>query len=415
MASETSKDKENLEGIGGWLILLAIGVVLGPLFTVSAFADFEPGNFYQIIRRGDFVGNSYFLLIASVVLMLLLQSYTAFLFFTKASTFPKFQIGVLAGNVVVSFFDHAFLAAIGVAQDEAVRGIFGTIMAAAVWIPYLLRSKRVKATFVNKKQNSRSPGRGYDLEECEMYAQILDQRSRELLEKKVAAHIATNSQDFSIEAFRPTEEEVAAMNLPPQPKGFSQYKKDKKERIETAPSIQPVGEENNEISQPASLTNDPVTSLDSSAPDTDAQKIADLQAEIDRLKVEVKTPNPDSNPKEEAVKPQSSFTNSSKVIIATVMGLIILAGGLFVVNKDLSERRNPKENNPSAPSFSYTPFTCLRDASLSGKNLEIYRANKVVWCYLSKEKSVRQSTSRICWDQGGVFFESSSAALSCFD
>ncbi len=65
----------------------------------------------------------------------------------------------------------------------------------------------------------------YNVEECEAYKQILHEKSRELLRKKAA--IGAAKGDYSAEQFKPTQEEVEAMNLPPQPKGYREFLEDK--------------------------------------------------------------------------------------------------------------------------------------------------------------------------------------------
>ena len=65
----------------------------------------------------------------------------------------------------------------------------------------------------------------YNVEECEAYKQILHEKSRELVQKKAA--IGAAKGDYSAEQFKLTEEEVEAMNLPPQPKGYREFLEDK--------------------------------------------------------------------------------------------------------------------------------------------------------------------------------------------
>ena len=76
----------------------------------------------------------------------------AFLFFAKRRLFPRFMIGFMVASVTVQAFDLLAAQAIPAAAAEIgvqeVRTFLGTLSSSAIWIPYFLRSKRVRATFV---------------------------------------------------------------------------------------------------------------------------------------------------------------------------------------------------------------------------------------------------------------------------
>ena len=120
-----------LQGLRGWLILVAIGLSLQPLVLVKTLAD----------NLGAFVG----LLVGSGILL--------YLFFTKKRFFPKAVIGFMVLSLVVVLADNAAVSAIPQARAQLgpreYKQIVRAVIAAAIWIPYFLRSKRVHATFVN--------------------------------------------------------------------------------------------------------------------------------------------------------------------------------------------------------------------------------------------------------------------------
>jgi hypothetical protein len=83
--------------------------------------------------------------------MLLFQIYVAFAFFRCQRTAPKLVIALLIARVVFNLIDWLAVVmdpVVSVAgENPGLRDLFGSVIVAGVWIPYFLRSKRVKATF----------------------------------------------------------------------------------------------------------------------------------------------------------------------------------------------------------------------------------------------------------------------------
>lgn len=150
------------KGLRGWLILPAIGLFLAPLrLAVNLMKDFWPifrdGYWPVLTTPGteayhplwkpllmfEIVGNTIFIL-ANLALL--------FFFFTKHWRFPTLFITMLALNVVFvvsDFFMGNAIPAVAATNDpQSAREMARTLAAAVVWIPYFLRSKRVKNTFV---------------------------------------------------------------------------------------------------------------------------------------------------------------------------------------------------------------------------------------------------------------------------
>lgn len=158
----------NLNGLRGWLILLAIGVVIAPIrllleygllyyfiFTDGTFAvltdpSFELYSpFWGPLLVGEAVLNSLFF-VAALVLV--------YLFFSKHYWFPRLYIGIAVCTLIFIPIDvwlgSLVLVNEPMLQTDAVKDFMLAFIGSVIWIPYLLVSKRVKATFVRNKPQS---------------------------------------------------------------------------------------------------------------------------------------------------------------------------------------------------------------------------------------------------------------------
>lgn len=119
---------KNLEGIGGWLIMIVI-----VLFGTSI------STFFEMISHAKTYGIDIvfmFLFVYEIAVV-----YTMILFFKKQQAFRSWFMGVLIAESVM-----LVLAAAGGLNGGQ---IFGMLIRLGILIPYLVKSKRVKATFVN--------------------------------------------------------------------------------------------------------------------------------------------------------------------------------------------------------------------------------------------------------------------------
>ena len=151
-----------LQGLRGWLILVAIGLCLQPLVLVKTLADnlgaFKPETWQALTTPGSRAYHPLWapLLVAEVAVnvgLLLGSGILLYLFFTKKRFFPRAVIGFMVLSLVVVLADNAAVSAIPQARAQVgpseYNQIVRAVIAAAIWIPYFLRSKRVHATFVN--------------------------------------------------------------------------------------------------------------------------------------------------------------------------------------------------------------------------------------------------------------------------
>ena len=148
-------------GIGGWLYLVGIGLYLTPIRIaaeiVKGVRPLKPGTWHAVTTPGTrayhplfgplIVGELVFnaaLLIWAVVLL--------YLFFTKRRSFPVAMITFMIVRVVGQVADVGVALMIPAAAARigpAVYGaLAGSILVAAIWVPYFVTSRRVEATFV---------------------------------------------------------------------------------------------------------------------------------------------------------------------------------------------------------------------------------------------------------------------------
>jgi hypothetical protein len=137
-----------LVGIGGWLVLPAIGFVLGPIVEVVGLV--LALALYDDVAAAGFAGvYSVTLLVQVVVLGFMI--YAATLFFGKKRNAPSVIITFFVGSLVASVV--LLVIQIGAGAEpfavETGKLLVRQVIAAAIWISYFRQSKRVKATFVN--------------------------------------------------------------------------------------------------------------------------------------------------------------------------------------------------------------------------------------------------------------------------
>jgi Protein of unknown function (DUF2569) len=153
-------DAKNLEGIRGWLLLPLLGLIISPLrvgWTVyhDLLPVFTEGH-WQVLTNPqsgvyhplwgplilfELLGNLG-LIAASLALLVL--------FLRKSRRTPLLMIAFYL--LVVAFVGGDLLLGglLPVQGDdsEQIRDLIRSAMAAVIWIPYFIRSRRVKATFV---------------------------------------------------------------------------------------------------------------------------------------------------------------------------------------------------------------------------------------------------------------------------
>lgn len=153
----------SVQGIRGWLILPAIGVVVLPFRVVADFVGTVPSYAVDTWAAVTTIGNAAYhplwapLLLFELTANLALMVFSvllAILFFQKRRVVPTLYIAVAASSAIVQITDLLLAGAIPAAATEVTTKDWNTlsrnVVAVALWGAYFLVSKRVKSTFVNE-------------------------------------------------------------------------------------------------------------------------------------------------------------------------------------------------------------------------------------------------------------------------
>jgi hypothetical protein len=163
-------EERQLKGLRGWLILVGFGLVAGVFYwTYALYGDvklFNDGTIqflsdpsssihmsgYSGLLRFEAIGQ-----LAIVGISVCLIN----LFFRKSWRFPRYYIVFLLATVLFTALDYGLAASAFATAPEATRKtldetlsgqgtkIGQSLLAALVWSLYMVKSKRVKVTFVN--------------------------------------------------------------------------------------------------------------------------------------------------------------------------------------------------------------------------------------------------------------------------
>lgn len=142
-----------VKGIGGWLILVAIGVVINPLILLSTLIlDHLPiildGTLFKLLHTQILLFGLMIFEIALNVIFLIYSIIIVFKFFKKSFQFPKLQIILYISNILFLIIDNV-LASLIMKNVTMDMYILRLSLTAIIWSTYLLKSERVKNTFIN--------------------------------------------------------------------------------------------------------------------------------------------------------------------------------------------------------------------------------------------------------------------------
>ena len=143
--------QKDLRGIGGWLILVALGLGFGPIGLLLALGAsvlllLSPEGQTLVAAHPGVAGLLLFNAVTDAVLIVLLILLNIVFYKTK-KTFPRWAIGYLVVSFILEIAMHQMM--LQYMPTYPSIDAFVSLAAAAVWIPYFLLSRRVKQTFIN--------------------------------------------------------------------------------------------------------------------------------------------------------------------------------------------------------------------------------------------------------------------------
>jgi hypothetical protein len=148
-----------LYGIGGWLWLVAVNMVVGPIRIGLSFGPLYGSIDYAAIPPA--LATFITIEMAVNVIIALWSLGNLFLLFSKSPWFPRSFAGLLATSAVFVPMDAVVAKAVmdsagqpmswaETFDPETFREVARSIVGAAVWIPYSFISRRVNVTFLNR-------------------------------------------------------------------------------------------------------------------------------------------------------------------------------------------------------------------------------------------------------------------------
>jgi hypothetical protein len=150
----TYKPVDDMSGIGGWLILPAIGLAITPFMSLYGIIIDIQGltseHLGVFTNHPSLTGLLIFELIINAAFFVAVI-YLNILFYTKKRILPKCMIAFYAANCVLILADHLATTAVFPSVDLSggIMTVVRAFVGAAIWIPYFHSSIRVENTFVN--------------------------------------------------------------------------------------------------------------------------------------------------------------------------------------------------------------------------------------------------------------------------
>lgn len=162
ISSATSSSASQLKGLGGWLILVGFGLIFGTFMFLGLLLNnykeyFNTDLLEKLTSPSSeyFIPNFNLLFYAealALLFLLFLSVYLIYLFLNKKKSFPKNYI-FISLFVILYIPVDAYLVSVvipdeNILDEEILKAFFQSMLSGAIWIPYMLKSERVRNTFI---------------------------------------------------------------------------------------------------------------------------------------------------------------------------------------------------------------------------------------------------------------------------
>lgn len=151
-----------ISGLGGWLVLVQIGLYATMLILIfqvmSSATIFGDGTWELLTSKGSIMYHALWqpLILFEVIYNVLLFAFCIFLLvclYSKKKILPRLMIIYFGINLLVVVVDYALLMQIPFARElddaSSIKEIIRAAGTCLIWIPYFIRSVRVKNTFIH--------------------------------------------------------------------------------------------------------------------------------------------------------------------------------------------------------------------------------------------------------------------------
>ncbi|MGG1876406.1 MULTISPECIES: DUF2569 domain-containing protein [Paenibacillus] len=153
--------RSGVSGLGGWLILVQIGLyatlIIALYELVVTMPVFSPETWNMITSKES---EYYHYLWGPVIVYetaygIILSAFCVFIlidFYARKAIVPKLMIIFYGGSLLLGIFDYILVMQIPLAREaedgSTVQALIRAGFTSLIWIPYFLKSVRVKNTFV---------------------------------------------------------------------------------------------------------------------------------------------------------------------------------------------------------------------------------------------------------------------------
>lgn len=153
----------SLQGLGGWLFLPMIGLCLRPFILFAGISEGWDAYFTERVWISYMMPESstYDPAVMGVVALELVSNFcllgltlvVVVFFFARRRETPTLMIGLLVTVPALMLLNGAVVAGADLSVDlgsdeETIKGLGQSVIAAAIWIPYFRTSRRVQETFI---------------------------------------------------------------------------------------------------------------------------------------------------------------------------------------------------------------------------------------------------------------------------